>query len=62
MLTVEEIQFLLERINEKTVVEATPTFPFRISQKQHGYNDDPKISGLQAKLSIMLEVAARREA
>lgn len=60
MLNVEEIHLLLKLLAEPTVVKPTPEFPFRIvGQSRSGYSDDPMIGGLQAKLSIMLEVAHR---
>lgn len=46
MLTVEEIQRLLELISEK--------YGF-------GYSNEPGVGALQAKLSIMQEMAAKRE-
>jgi hypothetical protein len=60
-LTVAEIRLLLEKLGEETVVEPNDTFPYRVSRKGFGYSTDPKIGALQAKLSILLEVASRRE-
>ena len=56
-LTRDEILFILELLSEKTVVESTQKFPYRISCKGSGYSDDKRASRLQAKLSILLEMA-----
>lgn len=61
MLTVEEILKLLELLSERTVVAPSEDFPYRVTRKRSGYASDPKIGGLQAKLSIMLEIATKRE-
>lgn len=58
MLTVEEIQLLLKLLGEETVVEPKEGFPYRISKAVFGYRDG-KAGALQAKLSILLEVAAK---
>ncbi len=60
LLTKEEILMILERIGEETVAFPTKSFPYRISRPGRGYSDDPKIGPLQAKLSVMLEVASKR--
>jgi hypothetical protein len=60
-LTVAEIHLLLEKLGEEVVLEPNERFPYRVTLKGSGYSTDPKISALQAKLSIMLEVASRRE-
>ena len=61
MLNEEEIRMLLGLLAQETVVEPTKAFPYRIVTRDgHGYSKDPKIGPLQAKLSIMLEVAAAR--
>jgi hypothetical protein len=57
VLTKQDILFILERIGEKTVVEPTKAFPYRVSCEGRGYSDDKKVGALQAKLSIMLEMA-----
>ena len=57
MLTKEEIRLILEYLSEVSVVEPSPAFPYRVSQTKRGYSSDPAISKLQAKLSMMLEVA-----
>ncbi len=57
ILTKKEILLILDRIGEETVAEPTTKFPYRISRKGHGYSDDKEIGALQAKLSIMLEMA-----
>jgi len=61
-LTKEDIAFLLELLSEQTVVAPSKAFPYRISCQGTGYSKDRKVGALQAKLSIMLEVAAAREA
>jgi hypothetical protein len=61
VLTTEEIQLILERLRETTVIEPGAVFPYRISARgSFGYSNDPTIGALQAKLSIMLEVAHKR--
>jgi hypothetical protein len=60
-LTSADIRLLLEKLGEETVVEPNDAFPFRVSRRGQGYSTDPKIGALQAKLSIMLEMAHRRE-
>lgn len=62
MLSSEEVRLLLGLLSQHTVVEPSREFPFRISQPVRGYSEDPKIGGLQAKLSVMLEAASRAEA
>lgn len=57
MLTRDDILLILERLAEKTVVEPSDAFPYRVSHKASGYSDDKKARTLQAKLSIMLEMA-----
>ena len=57
MLSQAEIRILLSLLAEKTIVKPSPEFPFRISRKVIGYSDDPEVSKLQAKLSIMLQAA-----
>jgi hypothetical protein len=59
ILTREDIHLILERLSEETVVEASQAFPYRVARKGHGYSDDKKIGALQAKLSIMLEMASK---
>lgn len=62
MLTTKDILLILDRIGREVVVPATDHFPYDIiTRRSHGYADDPTIGALQAKLSIMLEVAGRRE-
>jgi hypothetical protein len=62
MLTRDEILLLLGLLSEETVVEPNPKFPYRVSRRRvTGYSDIPVVGRLQAKLSIMLEVAAKRE-
>jgi hypothetical protein len=57
MLTREDILLILDRLGDKTVVEPSQQFPYRVSCKTPGYSDDKKVGALQAKLSIMLEIA-----
>lgn len=59
MLTVDEIQFLLKLLNRRTVVEPNKDFPFTVVKDGFGYSDDPIVGPLQAKLSIMAQVAAK---
>ena len=61
ILSKAEILLILERIGEQTVVDPTKRFPYRISTRGMGYSDDKQIGPLQAKLSIMLEMAAKAE-
>lgn len=61
MLTSAEIHLLLNRLADKTVVEPTKEFPYRVSVATTGYSEDLTIAKLQAKLSILLEVATNRE-
>ena len=60
-LTAADIRLLLEKLGEETVVEPSDSFPYRVSCRAMGYSKDKKIGALQAKLSIMLEMAHRRE-
>lgn len=57
MLRRNEILFLLDLLSQKTIVEESKDFPYRISCKAMGYSDDKQTGALQAKLSIMLEAA-----
>jgi len=57
VLSKEDIRFLLERLGEETIVEPSEEFPFRVSRKGFGYSKDSKVGSLQAKLSMMLEMA-----
>ncbi len=58
-LTEEEIRLILDRIGRKVVVKSSDNFPFDIVEpRSQGYSDDPDISHLQTKLSMMLRVAA----
>ena len=59
MLTQDEIREILDRLSWRVVVEKRADFPYRVVQDGSGYSDDPDTSRLQAKLSIMLEVAGR---
>lgn len=58
-LTSEEIRTLLKLLGQEVVVSPTAGFPFTISQSVSGYSKDVAIGRLQAKLSIMLEVATK---
>lgn len=62
MLTSEEIRLILSLTQRKTVAEFGPNNCYRVTEPEHGYSSDRKIGALQAKLSILLEMAARREA
>ena len=60
MLETKEIRLILKLLSEKTIIAPTLDFPYRVSQEARGYSEDPVIGALQAKLSIMLEVASKR--
>lgn len=57
MLTSKEIIKIIEAIGREVVVEASVDFPYTVVASYAGYHSDPKIAGLQAKLSTMLEIA-----
>jgi hypothetical protein len=58
LLTSDEIQFLLGLLSHETVVPESKEFPYRVvNPRGFGYSKDPKVGQLQAKLSIMLQVA-----
>jgi len=60
MLTKDEILLILNRIGEETIVAPSSKFPYRVSSaNSRGYSADRTIGALQAKLSIMLELAGR---
>lgn len=61
MLKADEIVFLIEEIGREAVVEESEEFPFRVTKRGSGYHSDAERGALQAKLSMMLEMAARRE-
>lgn len=61
ILTKDDIIFILNAIGERTVVKPTKEFPYRISCEAGGYSDDKRVGALQAKLSIMLEMATMLE-
>lgn len=56
----EEIRLILEALSWKTVFEGSAT-KVRLQERTMGYSEEPVIGGLQAKLSLMLEVATNRE-
>lgn len=59
LLDKKQIIFILKSISDKTVVEPSQEFPYRVSIPcKSGYSSDPDISKLQATLSIMLEMAS----
>ena len=60
MLSIEDIRLLLDLLSEQTVVPRSTEFPFRITRLVRGYSDGP-VGTLQSKLSIMLEMMARRD-
>lgn len=62
MLTRDDILLILNLLSQETIVEPSKAFPFRVTREGHGYSKDKKVGTLQAKLSIMLEVASTREA
>ena len=58
-LTEREIRLILDKIGREVVVPATDDFNFDIvSTSSFGYNKDPEIGKLQAKLSILLQIAS----
>ena len=61
MLTKDEIRLILSKLSLEIVVEKSQDFPFHIVREGFGYSEDEAVGKLQAKLSIMLEVASRRE-
>lgn len=61
MLNAEDIRLLLKLVGEETVVEPSKKFPYRVSKKVFGYSDDPQRGRVQAALSMMLEMASKKE-
>jgi len=59
ILTREDIHLILDRLAQETVVEPSQSFPYRVTCQGRGYSSDQKIGALQAKLSIMLEMASK---
>ena len=58
ILTEEDIRLILDKIGREVAVPSTDEFPFDIvSCRSQGYHSDPVIGKLQAKLSIMLQMA-----
>jgi len=60
VLTKDEIEMLLDRLAEVTVVAPSPAFPYRVCKRGFGYSDEKGVGALQAKLSMMLEAASKR--
>lgn len=58
MLTRDEILRILDGLQMKTLYSDGRIF---LQQKEMGYSDDKEVGALQAKLSIMLEMASKRE-
>lgn len=58
MLTSEEIRAILRLLEWKTVAEFD-SGRSRVVQRTSGYSEEAEVGRLQAKLSIMLEVATR---
>lgn len=58
MLTRDEILIILDGLQMKTLYSDGRIF---LQQKTMGYSDDKEVGVLQAKLSIMLELASKRE-
>lgn len=54
----EELLLILELVGARQVVAPTPEFPYRVTIPGTGYSPEPRVSQLQAKLSIMLEAAS----
>ena len=62
ILTVADIRLIFDKIGREVVVPFTVDFPYEIvSPRSQGYHKDPAISKLQAKLSIMLQMASDSE-
>jgi hypothetical protein len=61
MLSAEDIRLLLKLVGEETVVEPSEKFPYRVSKEGFGYSNDPQRGRVQAALSMMLEMASKRE-
>jgi hypothetical protein len=61
MLSSEDILLIMDKLGREVVVEESDDFRFEITKRRSGWSDDLKIGKLQAKLSIMLEVARNRE-
>lgn len=62
MLTSDEIRALLALTQRETVAEFGPQNCYRVTVDGRGYHSDPKTAALQAKLSILLQLAGDREA
>jgi len=58
MLTSKEILFLLDLLGRREVIGESKEFPYSVTVRQPGYHDGDQ-GKLQAKLSIMLEVAGK---
>lgn len=62
MLTAKQLLKLLQLTQQEQVAEFGGDNGYVVKTKHgHGYSKDPEIAKLQAKLSIMLEVASKRE-
>lgn len=60
ILTSKEILLILRKLNQRVVVPASKDFPYEVvCESRTGYSEDRETSQLQAKLSIMLEVAGK---
>lgn len=61
-LTADDIRLILDKIGREVVVSSVGGFGFDIvSSRSLEYSGDPAIGRLQAKLSIMLQVAEEKE-
>lgn len=60
MLTSREIRMILEalRVKEITLTVEQGKISHEV-KKLSGYSDDPEVSALQAKLSVMLEATSK---
>jgi hypothetical protein len=58
MLTSRDIRLILSLTQRKEVAGFDR---YRVTEECSGYHPDPAIAALQAKLSIMLEVASKME-
>ncbi len=62
ILTTDDLQIIFDKIGREVVIPATAEFPYEVvSARSQGYHSDPEIGKLQAKLSIMLQMAGEKE-
>ena len=62
ILSSKEIRLIFDKIGREVLRPASDEFPYEIvSRRSQGYHSDPEIGKLQAKLSIMLQMATQTE-